>query len=235
MTGRVRVCSPTIRRSPRIARRARIRRPVPLSPLCDEDKGRPGHARPCGRGPFPTLFRLRGREGERVEILHAAGEAFLIIFTWHTLPFLFLGVTMGLCLGILPGIGGRRGNRAAAALHLCDGRAHRDGPAARAGGDHHHGRSDFGDRVGRARPCGLGGDHARRLSDDAARRGGPRARRLLYVRHDGRLVRRRGDGRSAARGAALHSLCRLARAAVARRVRHFHGGGAVGQHASCAA
>ena len=41
-----------------------------------------------------------------MEILQAAGEAFLIIFTWHTLPFLFLGVTMGLCLGILPGIGG---------------------------------------------------------------------------------------------------------------------------------
>jgi TctA family transporter len=44
-----------------------------------------------------------------VEILHAAGEAFLIIFTWHTLPFLFLGVAMGLCLGILPGIGGVAG------------------------------------------------------------------------------------------------------------------------------
>src|SRR6266550_647171 len=51
----------------------------------------------------------RGQEGERVEILHAAGEAFLIIFTWHTLPFLFLGVAMGLCLGILPGIGGVAG------------------------------------------------------------------------------------------------------------------------------
>ena len=44
-----------------------------------------------------------------MEILHAAGEAFLIIFTWHTLPFLFLGVAMGLCLGILPGIGGVAG------------------------------------------------------------------------------------------------------------------------------
>src|SRR5947208_7345808 len=51
----------------------------------------------------------KGEEGKRVEILHAAGEAFLIIFTWHTLPFLFLGVTMGLCLGILPGIGGVAG------------------------------------------------------------------------------------------------------------------------------
>src|SRR4029077_5852306 len=51
----------------------------------------------------------KSREGERVEILHAAGEAFLIIFTWHTLLFLFLGVAMGLCLGILPGIGGGAG------------------------------------------------------------------------------------------------------------------------------
>ena len=38
-----------------------------------------------------------------MEILHAAGDALFIIFTWHTLPFLFLGVAMGLCLGILPG------------------------------------------------------------------------------------------------------------------------------------
>src|SRR5258705_13093672 len=60
------------------------------------------------RGPFQHSAR-KSREGERVEILHAAGEAFLIIFTWHTLPFLFLGVTMGLCLGILPGIGGGGG------------------------------------------------------------------------------------------------------------------------------
>ena len=44
-----------------------------------------------------------------MEILHAAGEAFFLIFSWHTLPFLFLGVTMGLCLGILPGIGGVAG------------------------------------------------------------------------------------------------------------------------------
>jgi TctA family transporter len=44
-----------------------------------------------------------------LEILHAAGEAFFIIFSWHTLPFLFLGVSMGLCLGILPGIGGVAG------------------------------------------------------------------------------------------------------------------------------
>ena len=44
-----------------------------------------------------------------MEILHAAGEAFFIIFSWHTLPFLFLGVSMGLCLGILPGIGGVAG------------------------------------------------------------------------------------------------------------------------------
>jgi TctA family transporter len=44
-----------------------------------------------------------------VEILQAAGEAFFLIFNLHTLPFLFLGVMMGLCLGILPGIGGVAG------------------------------------------------------------------------------------------------------------------------------
>ena len=44
-----------------------------------------------------------------MEILHAAGEALFLIFNFHTLPFLFLGVCMGLCLGILPGIGGVAG------------------------------------------------------------------------------------------------------------------------------
>jgi len=44
-----------------------------------------------------------------LEILHAAGEALFIILDPHRLAFLFLGVTMGLCLGILPGIGGIAG------------------------------------------------------------------------------------------------------------------------------
>jgi len=44
-----------------------------------------------------------------VEILHAAGEALFIILDPHRLAFLFLGVSMGLCLGILPGIGGVAG------------------------------------------------------------------------------------------------------------------------------
>ena len=44
-----------------------------------------------------------------MEILHAAGEALFIILDPHRLAFLFLGVTMGLCLGILPGIGGIAG------------------------------------------------------------------------------------------------------------------------------
>jgi TctA family transporter len=44
-----------------------------------------------------------------VEILHAAGEALFLVFNAHTMPFLFLGVCMGLCLGILPGIGGVAG------------------------------------------------------------------------------------------------------------------------------
>lgn len=44
-----------------------------------------------------------------MDILHSAGEALLIILDWHRLGFLFLGVSMGLCLGILPGIGGVAG------------------------------------------------------------------------------------------------------------------------------
>ena len=36
-----------------------------------------------------------------MEILHAAGEAFFLIFNLHTLPFLFLGVMMGLCVLIV--------------------------------------------------------------------------------------------------------------------------------------
>ncbi|HEX5278497.1 MAG TPA: tripartite tricarboxylate transporter permease [Micropepsaceae bacterium] len=44
-----------------------------------------------------------------MDILHSAGEALLIILNPHQLVFLFLGVSMGLCLGILPGIGGVAG------------------------------------------------------------------------------------------------------------------------------
>lgn len=44
-----------------------------------------------------------------MDILHSAGEALLIILDPHRLGFLFLGVSMGLCLGILPGIGGVAG------------------------------------------------------------------------------------------------------------------------------
>jgi putative tricarboxylic transport membrane protein len=44
-----------------------------------------------------------------LEILQAAGEALFIILDPSRLAFLFLGVTMGLCLGILPGIGGVAG------------------------------------------------------------------------------------------------------------------------------
>jgi len=44
-----------------------------------------------------------------VEILHAAGEALFIILDPTRLAFLFLGVCMGLALGILPGIGGIAG------------------------------------------------------------------------------------------------------------------------------
>jgi TctA family transporter len=44
-----------------------------------------------------------------VDMLHAAGNALLIILDWHRLGFLFAGVCMGLALGLLPGIGGVAG------------------------------------------------------------------------------------------------------------------------------
>src|ERR1700746_427830 len=44
-----------------------------------------------------------------VDMLHAAGNALLIILDWHRLIFLFGGVCMGLSLGLLPGIGGVAG------------------------------------------------------------------------------------------------------------------------------
>lgn len=44
-----------------------------------------------------------------VSMLHAAGQALLIILDPHRLIFLFGGVLMGLSLGILPGIGGIAG------------------------------------------------------------------------------------------------------------------------------
>jgi TctA family transporter len=44
-----------------------------------------------------------------VDLLHAAGQALLIILDPHRMAFLFGGVCMGLALGILPGIGGVAG------------------------------------------------------------------------------------------------------------------------------
>ena len=44
-----------------------------------------------------------------MDILHSAGDALWLILDVHRLGFLFLGVVMGLCLGILPGIGGVAG------------------------------------------------------------------------------------------------------------------------------
>src|ERR1700761_2027623 len=44
-----------------------------------------------------------------VSVLHAAGQAFLLVADPHRLIFLFAGVCMGLALGILPGIGGVAG------------------------------------------------------------------------------------------------------------------------------
>jgi hypothetical protein len=44
-----------------------------------------------------------------VDMLHAAGQALLIILDPHRLVYLFAGVCMGLGLGLLPGIGGIAG------------------------------------------------------------------------------------------------------------------------------
>ncbi len=44
-----------------------------------------------------------------VDLLHAAGQALLIVLDPHRMAFLFGGVCMGLALGILPGIGGVAG------------------------------------------------------------------------------------------------------------------------------
>src|SRR6202163_3573609 len=43
------------------------------------------------------------------DMLHAAGQALLIILDPHRLIYLFAGVCMGLGLGLLPGIGGIAG------------------------------------------------------------------------------------------------------------------------------
>ena len=44
-----------------------------------------------------------------LDMLHAAGQALVIILDPHRLIYLFAGVCMGLGLGILPGIGGVAG------------------------------------------------------------------------------------------------------------------------------
>ena len=53
-----------------------------------------------------------------MDMLHAAGQALVIILDPHRLIYLFAGVCMGLGLGLLPGIGGDRRHGDAAALHL---------------------------------------------------------------------------------------------------------------------
>src|ERR1700746_724946 len=130
-----------------------------------------------------------------VDMLHAAGNALLIILDWHRLIFLFGGVCMGLSLGLLPGIGGVAGT----AL-LLPFTYNMDAHAA------------FGMLLGlgstttTADPISailLGAPAPRRLSDDPARRGRPRARRVLHVGLDRRTVRRRSDGAAAA-GRAHH-------------------------------
>ena len=41
-----------------------------------------------------------------ISLLHEAGQALGILFTWHRMLFLFCGVLLGLILGVIPGLGG---------------------------------------------------------------------------------------------------------------------------------
>ncbi len=41
-----------------------------------------------------------------ISLIHEAIQAFDILFTWHRMAFLFLGVLIGLFLGVVPGLGG---------------------------------------------------------------------------------------------------------------------------------
>jgi len=41
-----------------------------------------------------------------ISLLHEAGQALNILFTWERMGFLFIGVLLGLVLGVIPGLGG---------------------------------------------------------------------------------------------------------------------------------
>ena len=166
------------------------------------------------------------------DMLQSAGTALLVILDPIRLAYLFGGVCMGLALGILPGIGGVAG----LAL-LLPFTYNLDAPAAFALLLGMGSTTTTADPIsailfGAPGPCGLGGDRARRLPDDAPGRGRAGARRLLYVGADRRAVRRLPDGHLVAAAAADHSLHGLARAAVDRGVRHLDGVHALGQHAA---
>ena len=148
---------------------------------------------------------------------------------------LFAGVCMGLALGILPGIGGVAGT----AL-LLPFTYNMDAHAAFAL------LLGLGATTTTADPIsailfGAPGHAASAATTldgypmTQARRGRPRARRLLHVGADRRPVRRRPDGDRAADPAADHSVHRLARTARARGVRHFDGVGRCPATRRCAA
>ena len=70
-----------------------------------------------------------------MEALPALGDAWALILQPVVLGYLVLGVVMGLCIGVFPGLGGIAGSVAFAALHV------RHGPDPGSGADGRHGRS----------------------------------------------------------------------------------------------
>jgi hypothetical protein len=164
-------------------------------------------------------------------MLHSAGNALLIILDPLRLAYLFGGVCMGLSLGILPGIGGVAG----LAL-LLPFTFNMDAPAAFAlllGMGSTTTTADPISAIPIRSPwtCGVGGDHARRLSNDPAGRGRSSARCVIHVGDDRRSVRGAADGRLIAIAAPNHPFHGLTRTPGDRSVRHLDGLHAVGQHA----
>ncbi|MDA1325651.1 MAG: tripartite tricarboxylate transporter permease [Proteobacteria bacterium] len=51
-------------------------------------------------------FAQAAGAAENVSLLHEAGQALKILFTWERMGFLSIGVILGLILGVIPGLGG---------------------------------------------------------------------------------------------------------------------------------
>ena len=110
-----------------------------------------------------------------VSMLDAAAKAFVMLLDPFRMMLLFLGVIMGLVLGIVPGIGGLAGTAMLLPFTFNMDPYSRLGAAAWPRRDHCDRRSDPRHSVRRAGRRGFRRDRARRLSDGQARRGRPRA------------------------------------------------------------